>query len=247
MRPPRRKRRSLRPRVQYSWCWAVAASLLAPGAPVMVPRAPLTEASSLLTSLSPSPPPAGSLPLVLYSDGSLHAEGQGGCAVICKDLADVRVQAWEDKLLKLEDGSLSRVRCNGLGLVQAGLEPLEIGFLELLICVWVAEQGPSVPTTLHVDASYVIDTLATLQRGISSLRWARLNNGPLWRRLLQACARRARDGYALTMVKCSAHGRDPHQSLAISHGNSCADSGANAFVQGTLQSSPLFTSRILFG
>ena len=238
MRPPRRKRRSLRPRVQYSWCWAVAASLLAPGAPVTVPRAPLTEASSLLTSLSPPPPPAGSLPLVLYSDGSLHAEGQGGCAVICKDLADVRVQEWEDKLLKLEDGSLARVRCNGLGLVQAGLEPLEIGFLELLICVWVAEQGPSVPTTLHVDASYVIDTLATLQRGISSLRWARLNNGPLWRRLLQACARRARDGYALIMVKCSAHGRDPHQSLAISHGNSCADSGANAFVQGTLQSSP---------
>ena len=184
--PPRRKRRSLRPRVQYSWCWAVAASLLAPGAPVTVPRAPLTAASSLLTSLSLPPPPAGSLPLVLYSDGSLHAVGLGGCAIICLDLTDARVQGWEDKLLKLEDGSFARARCHGLGLGQAGLEPLEIGFLKLLICVWVAEQGPSAPTTLHVDASYVIDTLATLQRRISSLRWARFNNGLLWRRLLLA-------------------------------------------------------------
>jgi hypothetical protein len=193
----------------------------------------------LLSSPAFSPlPPAGSLPLVLYSDGSLHAEGQGGCAVICLDLTDERVQGWEDKLLKLEDGSFARARCHGLGLDQAGLEPLEIGFLELLICVWVAEQGPSAPITLHVNASYVIDTLATLQRGISSLRWVRLNNGPLWCRLVQACTRRARDGYALTLVKCSAHGKYPHQSSTISHGNSCADSGANVFVQGTLQSSP---------
>ena len=138
----------------------------------------------------------------------------------------------------MEDGSFARARCQGMGLAQAGLEPLEIGFLELLICFWVAEEGPSAPITLHVDASYVIDTLATLQMGILSLRWARLNNGPLWRRLVQACARRVRDGYTLTLVKCSAHGRDSHQPSAISLGNSCADSGANVFVKGVLQSSP---------
>ena len=69
IRPPRRRRRSLRPRVQYAWCWAVAASLLAPGAPVMVPRAPLVDAFPFLTSLSPPPPPAGPHPLVLFSDG----------------------------------------------------------------------------------------------------------------------------------------------------------------------------------
>ena len=125
-----------------------------------------------------------------------------------------------------------------MGLAQAGLEPLEIGFLELLICFWVAEEGPSAPITLHVDASYVIDTLATLQLSISSLRWARLNNGPLWRRLIQACARRVRDSYTLTLVKRSAHVRESHQSSAISQGNSCADSGANIFVKGVLQSSP---------
>ena len=81
--------------------------------------------------------------------------------------------------------------------------------LELLAALHSAERGPPTPITQFVDASYVIDTLELVTRGISSLRWARLKNAAIWRRLVKATFDRQERGIPISFVKCAAHGRAP--------------------------------------
>jgi hypothetical protein len=130
-------------------------------------------------------------------------------------------------------------RYQAIGYSGAGFDDLSIDFLELLACVWVAERGPPTPVCLNVDASYVTRTLDKVRRGLSNLRWTRLPNGPLWRRLLAALTYRDRANIPLTIAKCAAHGRDRSQNASITLGNACADSATKlTAVDGVMRWSP---------
>ena len=162
--------------------------------------------------------PVDVTPLLLYSDGSLHVTGEGAFSVICLHLSDPRVQEWEDRILTLEDGSRCRARCTSIGYAEVGHEPLDIGMLELMAALYSAERGPPTPITQFVDASYVIDTLELVTSGISSLRWARLKNAAIWRRLVKATFDRQARGIPILFVKCAAHGRASSQSSTTTKG-----------------------------
>jgi hypothetical protein len=183
--------------------------------------------------------PLAGPPLRLQSDGSLNPGANGAFAVICLDTLDPRLGLWPIKDLSLEDGTVVPARFQAIGYSGAGFEDLIIDFLELLACVWVAGRGPSTPVCLDVDASYVTRTLEKVRRGFSNLRWMRLPNSRLWRRLLVALTHRDRMDIPLTIVKCAAHGRDRSQETNITQGNACADSAAKlTAVEGIMRWSP---------
>ena len=187
----------------------------------------MADACPFLTEVTqPEGLPLAGPPLRLQSDGSLNPGANGAFAVICLDTLDPRVGLWPIKDLLLEDGKVVPARFHAIGYSGAGQEDLSIDFLELLACVWVAEKGPPTPVCLDVDASYVTLTLDKVRRGLSNLRWMRLPNGPLWRRLLAALTHRDRRDIPLTIAKCAAHGRDRSQDASITQGNACADSAA---------------------
>jgi hypothetical protein len=77
-----------------------------------------------------------------------------------------------------------------------------------------------------VDASYIISGLDRIDKGMSVLRWVRLDNVPIWRRLTFSLKDRARRLAPLSFQKCSAHGRDAHQDDTVTRLNSTADSRA---------------------
>ena len=250
IRPTCKKRRGRKAQVQFAWCWAVRDKYLLPGSAVTVPRPALALACPFLTSISRSFPQTAPVvggsamqetqtdatgaitPLTLYSDGSLHVTGEGAFSVICLQLLDPWVLEWDDRLLSLEDGSKCRARCTSIGYSKVGHEPLDIGMLELLAALHSAERGPPTPITQYIDASSVVDTLELVTRGISSLRWARLKNAAVWRRLVKAIFDRQERGIPISFVKCAAHGRAFSQSSTTTKGNSCADSDAKATALG---------------
>ena len=225
-RPRRRRRRGLI-RVSFAWCWKIARLFLHQGSAIR-PCGPLVaDACPFLTEITqPEGLPIAGPPLRLQSDGSLNPGANGAFAVICLDTQDPRLRLWPIKDLLLEGGEVVPARYHAIGYSGAGQEDLSIDFLELLACVWVAEKGPPTPVCLDVDASYVTLTLDKVRRGLSNLRWMRLPNSPLWRRLLAALTYRDKMNIPLTIAKCAAHGRDGSQEASITQGNACADSAA---------------------
>jgi hypothetical protein len=186
---------------------------------VAVPRGALDYSCFLLATIRrPSEPEDLSSPLVLYSDGSLYQSGEGGFAVVCLDLDDLRVANSELRTLTLEGGAVVTAKCHGIGYLEVGSEPLEIGQLELLAAMWTAERCPATPIDLFIDATYATDTLEKIIAGLSTLRWVRLSNSPMWSRVVRAVVDRAVKGIPLTLRKCRAHGRDPSQAPSITKG-----------------------------
>jgi hypothetical protein len=76
-----------------------------------------------------------------------HLSGYGGFAVVCLDLTDPRVADWELRTLTLEGGEVVKAMCHGLGYLEVGIEPLDIGLLELLAALWTAERAPPLSST----------------------------------------------------------------------------------------------------
>jgi hypothetical protein len=118
--------------------------------------------------------------------------------------------------------------CISIGYVEVGHEPLDIGLLELLAALHSAERDPTTSITQFIDASYVLNTLELVTRGISSLHWARLKHADILRRLIKAIFDRQVRGIPISLVKCAAHGRALSQSSTTTMGNSCADADAKA-------------------
>ena len=219
--------RRTRTRVKHSWCWTVWDALLKPGSPISVRRKGLDGLCPFLTSVSRSPGPLLSgEPLILASDGSLYEAGEGAFAIISLDVDDPRIRHWPLRSQTLENGDKVVARCQDIAVSSAGQERLEIGFLELLAALWLGENGPLCPTVLQVDASYIISGLDRIDKGMSTLRWVRLDNAPIWRRLTFSLKDRARRLAPLSFQKCSAHGRDALQDELITRLNSTADSRA---------------------
>jgi hypothetical protein len=126
----------------------------------------------------------------------------------------------------LENGEKVLTCCQDIAVRVAGHERLDIGILELLAALWLGENGSLCPTVLFVDASYIISGLDKIDKGMSVLRWVRLDNAPVWRRLTFSLKDRARRLAPLSIQKCSAHGRDALQDGTVTRLNSTADSRA---------------------
>ena len=107
--------------------------------------------------------------------------------------------------------------------------------MELAALLDAALHAPLVNTVVFVDPTYITKNLPNMSK-LSPLRWTRFSNSHIWRQLLSAIDHRHSLGLTFTVLKCSAHGRDPTQHPHISLGNWVADLAAK---EAAKYSSPL--------